>query len=350
MLLAIHPHPGSYSDHWIATCRQREIPIRLVDCWKSDIIDQLRGADALLWHWSHGSVEDQLVARQVIAAAEYLKLAVYPNSITSWHFDDKIAQKYLLEAVAAPLIPSRIFLKEEDAFKWLEEASFPQVFKLRCGAGSVNVRLVKNKSEAARLCRKMFSRGIPSYSSGFFADFQTKIHKTKDFKHFLEKAKRAFKTIRSISRARRTLPRQKNYALFQDFLPNNECDTRVSVIGRRAFAFQRFNRPGDFRASGSGRIGYDPEKIDRRCLQIAFQTSSKIDAQCMAYDFLFDAAKEPCICEISYGFMAQAVYDCPGYWDERLNWHEGHHWPQDLILDDILVAIREKNEDHRPKA
>ena len=31
--------------------------------------------------------------------------------------------------------------------------------------------------------------------------------------------------------------RKKNYAMFQRFLPGNEYDTRVTVIGNRAFAF-----------------------------------------------------------------------------------------------------------------
>jgi glutathione synthase/RimK-type ligase-like ATP-grasp enzyme len=342
MLLAIHRQPNSYSDRWIAVCEERGLPYCAVDCRKSDIIDQLRGADGLLWHWSHGSMEDQLIARQIIAAAEYMNLAVYPNSITSLHFDDKIAQKYLLEAVQAPLIPSRVFFKEEDALEWIEQARYPQVFKLRCGAGAVNVRLVKNKGDAAHWCGKMFSGGIPSYSGGFFSDIHAKIHKTRDFKHFLDKARRAVKTFKNISLSRRMLPRQKGYVLFQEFMADNEFDTRVSVIGGRAFAFLRFNRPGDFRASGSGRIVYDPAKIDRRCLRIALDTSRKINAQCMAYDFLYNAAKEPCICEISYGFMAQAVYDCTGYWDEHSNWHEGHYWPQDLILDDIQTAVRRR--------
>src|SRR6185503_17089802 len=42
------------------------------------------------------------------------------------------------------------------------------------------------------------------------------------------------------------------YILLQEFLSNNKFDTRVTVIGNRAFAYRRFNRPNDFRASGSG--------------------------------------------------------------------------------------------------
>ena len=51
---------------------------------------------------------------------------------------------------------------------------------------------------------------------------------------------------------------QRSYILWQEFIPDNQRDFRVTIIGRRyAFVFWRNNRPGDFRASGSGLIDYD---------------------------------------------------------------------------------------------
>ena len=40
---------------------------------------------------------------------------------------------------------------------------------------------------------------------------------------------------------------RRGYVYFQDFIPDNQFDTRVTVIGNRAFAFIRKVRPGDFR-------------------------------------------------------------------------------------------------------
>jgi glutathione synthase/RimK-type ligase-like ATP-grasp enzyme len=51
---------------------------------------------------------------------------------------------------------------------------------------------------------------------------------------------------------------EKNYVYFQDFIPQNDFDIRIIVIGKRAFAIKRMVRKGDFRASGSGNIKYDP--------------------------------------------------------------------------------------------
>ena len=130
--------------------------------------------------------------------------------------------------------------------------------------------------------------------------------------------------------------RHKNYALFQKFLPNNDCDTRVTVIGERAFAFRRMVREDDFRASGSGNIDYDPSKIDMRCIQLAFNVSQKMGFQSMAYDFLLNEKGEPEFCEISYTCKSCAVHNCTGYWDPEMNWHEGQYWPEYLHLVDAL--------------
>ena len=129
---------------------------------------------------------------------------------------------------------------------------------------------------------------------------------------------------------------QKNYVLFQRFLPDNEFDTRITVIGDRAFGFRRMTRKSDFRASGSGIIDYDIGKIDLRCVDIAFRVSQQLGFQSMAYDFLFTEGNEPQFCEISYTYLSRAIWKCPGYWDTKFNWHDGHYWPEYLHLVDVL--------------
>lgn len=61
----------------------------------------------------------------------------------------------------------------------------------------------------------------------------------------------------AIRNNRRMMGLTKKYVYFQDFIPGNDFDTRVTIIGDRAFGFTRNVRPGDFRASGSGNVGYD---------------------------------------------------------------------------------------------
>jgi len=158
--IAIHPRPNSFSDRWIARCEREGIPFRRIDGHASDVMSQLEGAGALLWHFSHGEPRDLLVARHVLTAATARGLHVFPDGPTAWHFDDKVAQKYLLEALGAPLVPTHVFFDEATALRWIDGTLFPKVFKLKRGSGSRNVRLVHSASEARALAHRAFRAGF----------------------------------------------------------------------------------------------------------------------------------------------------------------------------------------------
>ncbi len=334
-MIGIHQRAGSFSDRWTHYCVEKGIPFKPVDCLATDVMRQCCHLEAVLWHWANSSPRDQLVARQIIAALEAHGLIVFPDTATCWHYDDKVAQKYLLEAVKAPLIPTWVLSDRREAMTWVANTHWPKVFKLRCGAGSSNVRLVRTRRVAEKLCRQAFGRGFPS-SPGYFRDIATRLHTTTGARQFWEKLARVPRTVQRILSFRRQMPRQKGYVYFQDFLPHNAFDTRVTIIGKRAFAFIRQNRPDDFRASGSGRLDYDPARIDKRCVEIAFRVAERLGTQSLAFDFLFDPAHQPNIGEVSYCYVSSAVYGCPGHWDHNMHWHEGHTRPEDAIMEDML--------------
>src|SRR3989442_1610697 len=158
--LAIHASEGSFSERWMAYCDEHKIPYRLVNCLDSDIIAQLASVDVLLWHWHYPEPRAQLMARQVIMAAEAMGVAVFPSTTTCWHYDDKVGQKYLLEAVGGPLVPTNVFYDLREALQWIVGAVFSKVFKLRTGAGSFNVSLVPAPQGAPTLTRHAFARGF----------------------------------------------------------------------------------------------------------------------------------------------------------------------------------------------
>jgi glutathione synthase/RimK-type ligase-like ATP-grasp enzyme len=134
-----------------------------------------------------------------------------------------------------------------------------------------------------------------------------------------------------------------NYLYFQEFIPNNDSDIRIIVIDGKAFGIKRMNRENDFRASGSGTILYSQEVIDTVFVQAAFDIDKKLKAQCVAYDFVYDKNKKPLLIEISYGFANAGYDDCPGYWDEQLNWHEGKFNPYGWMVDVVLKQAHGKD-------
>lgn len=335
MKIAIHKSRWGFSQDWITYCKEKGIPYKVVNCYDSDIIDQIKDCQALMWHHHHTSVKDKIFAHQLLNAIEHSGKRVFPNFATRWHFDDKVGQKYLLESIHAPLVPSYVFYDKINAIYWIERASFPKVFKLRGGAGSTNVKLVLTRKQAKKIINVAFGSGFPLYDkTGDLKErFRKYQAKKTDLKDLLKSIRRLFFS----SQYARVFGKEKGYVLFQDFIPDNQFDIRVITIDKRAFAIKRLVRKGDFRASGSGFILYDKTEIDERCVQIAFNVTKKLNAQCVAYDFVFDDNQKPLIVEINYGFAHEAYFECPGYWDQNINWVEEKfnpaHWMVDLLLD-----------------
>jgi glutathione synthase/RimK-type ligase-like ATP-grasp enzyme len=274
------------------------------------------------------------MAHTIIPIVEQeMGIKCFPDLATCWHYDDKIRQYYILKQHGFPAIESWVFWNKKKALEWIETASFPLVFKLKSGSASHSVLLVQSKRRAAKLIRKMFGKGTVTGNIGGWKDARA-----QDTSLFKALRRKGGEIVRKLKRQEASYfwQKNKNYALFQKFLPDNKYDTRVVVIGKRAFAFRRFNRKNDFRASGSNNKDLNPDSIDREFLKLAFVISTKLKFQCMAYDFLYDENKLPQVVEMSYTFPDTTIPHCPGYWDDKLVWHKGKNWAQYFQLMDLL--------------
>lgn len=332
MRIGIHHTKDSFSDRWIAYCKEKEISYELVDCYRSDIIQQLSGCDVLMWHFNHKDSKDSKFAKQLLFSLQNAGIRVFPDYNTVWHFDDKVGQKYLLESIDAPLAPAHVFYKKQEALKWAGETDYPKVFKLRNGSGSQNVRLVRSESQAIKLIKKAFGKGFKQYEA--WSNLKERIRKYRLGKTSLWDVIKGMIRIVHPTRYARVTGREIGYVYFQDFIPDNDHDIRVIVIGDKAFALKRLVRKNDFRASGSGFILYEKEHFDDETIRISFEVSEKLQAQCMTYDYVFLEGK-PQIVEISYGFAVEAYDACAGYWNRDLSWNEGSFNPYGWMVEDI---------------
>ena len=295
--------------------------------------NKLKTCSHFIYHWG-GSSDAHQKAHAILPVIDcHLDIPVFPDWKTSWHYDDKIKGYYLLKTHDFPVIDAYIFFNKKKALDWINNlAELPLVFKLTRGAGSQNVRLIKSRREAIKLIKKMFGKGIVS---GHVPGNNIWMRQF-DFKNTLKNNVRVFYRKICGFDINKYYQLQKNYVFFQKFLPNNTFDTRVTIIGGKAFGFIRHNRKGDFRASGSGNLDFSSDLVNKDCIKTAFQISQKLGFSCMSYDFLIDRQGNPSIAEISYTFADWAIYACPGYWDNELKWHEGHFWPEYLQLIDFL--------------
>lgn len=337
MIVGIHTDLNNNFCKWLkrfeVILKENNIQTLRLDINQPDFWEIVKTLDLFIFRFQNIDSHHQ-VARSILPVIEHeLKIPVYPNHKTWWAFDDKIREWFLLNAADFPMIKSWVFFTKIEALRWLQKAKLPVVFKLKEGAGSRDVILVKNKRQAKQLIGRMFYKGMLS------ADIKhgTKARQKSD--NFVRRMKNFAKKIIGWY-TKNYDPRfwqiQKNYVYFQKFMPNNNFDTRITVIGDRALAFIRFNRENDFRSSGSGLIEYDQSKIDRRFIKLAFEITSYFNFQVMTYDFLLDNENNPKICEIGYTFLDEAVYNVPGYYNKNLEFFPGHHWPQEFILQDLL--------------
>jgi len=288
----------------------------------------VRGCDGFIWRHGHWTTMVQIAKRVLPVLERELGLVLYPDQRTCWHYDDKIAQKYLFDALGIPAPDTWIHWDDLDAtLDWATRAPYPLVLKLATGAASQNVKLVRSFAELEPWIRRLMTTGVHSL------DDETCATPHPILWGF-----------------------HKNYVLLQEFLPDNAFDTRVTVIGRRAFAFRRFNRPGDFRASGSGRVDHDQQAIAEGALRLALEAARRLGAQSLAFDIM-RRGNELVIGECSYTYVSWTVHDTPGHWTVdgppmtgRLEWHPGHVWPEEAQMEDYLQRLqcaRARKEGHR---
>jgi glutathione synthase/RimK-type ligase-like ATP-grasp enzyme len=337
-MIAIHNSTFGFHPRWIDYCKNQGIPYKLVNCYSNNLIEQLKDCKALMWHFNHNNHKDNIIAKQILFALEHTGFIVFPDFRTAWHFDDKVAQKYLFEKIGAPLVPSYVFFDKKEALQWIAKTNFPKVFKLRCGAGSQNVQLIKNKKDAFRVVNKAFGKGFPKYDA--WANLQERCRKYRlGLYPFKEIVKGVIRLLYPPDYARLG-GNELGYAYFQEFIPNNDCDIRIVVIDRKAFALKRFVRENDFRASGSGKFAYNKDEFDERCVQIGFDITRKLNLQVAVLDFVFDLYNQPLVVELSYAYSHLPYDNCPGYWDENLNWHEGRTIKEQWMVDLVWKMIK----------
>ncbi len=338
-VVALHPNLNgsisAFSRRFKTILDHNQIKSAWLDINNGIFWSELEAASYFIYRFSTFHSELQLASTIMPIIENHCKIKCFPDQKTCWHYDDKIKQYYLLRQEDVPVIDTWIFWNRSSAERFINEADLPLIFKLKSGASSTNVALIRDKNEGKRIIKRMFSsrgvknRKMPLKGSLFWLKDLFTLY---PLRHYLA-------SIRGKLGAGGINPFwqiQRDYVLFQRFLPGNIYDTRVTVIGDRAFAFRRFNRNNDFRASGSGLIDYDIKQIDQRCIEVAFRTSDLFQFQCMAYDFLVDEDNQVKIVEISYTFLDTAVFKCPGYFDRDLKFHKNRMWPQHCILSDLM--------------
>lgn len=325
-------HSTSWSHPWLDYCQGKNISHCLVDWREFGAYEILVKYDIVLWHFSHYSHQEMIFARNILNALKAAGCRVYPDNSDADHFDDKIAQSYLLNALGLPT-PTNYPLHSESAVEdWIgSESVFPIVAKLRSGSGASNVQLIKNSEELRSYSKKMFKSGFDSKPS-LLLKVASNISSTRSLKQFLQRLKRAPEFFFSRKSAGKR-SNESGYIYLQEFIPKVPYDLKVVVVGEKLSFICRGVREGDFRASGSGDLFYDHSLMSQAIIDSAFNAADAMNSDCTGFDMIIDPRTgSPVILEVSYGFSHLAIIDAGGFYSRDGSWKEiPLNAPQELL-------------------
>lgn len=332
----------SYSKRWLKLARELDVEAVPVDVFAPDIFDTIAACDAFMWRYDPPAHTRLHADRLLTAIEEGMRMPVFPSLESRWHFEDKIGQAYFLAAAGIPIPVTTVCWSREHAVRFCADATYPFVLKLATGYQGSNVRLVTNRDDALFHVEQLFGHGAialsqrPASHAGLL---WRRVRAAVD----LFKGRNPFGPTADAEL-------QYGYFLAQEFLPDNPFDVRVTITGNRAFVFRRFNRPGDFRASGSGLIDWDPAQVGEDAVRLAYRVASHLGAQTVGVDII-RRGREPVVVELTLAYASWALRDCPGHWVLHgepdfgsLEWVDGSLEPADAILADFVAQIRRTQE------
>jgi hypothetical protein len=319
------PRHQSYSARWTELLTRDGHEVVPVDVYAPDFFERVRTCEGFLWWFPPLPFPRDAGKRIMLALSHATDLVLFPDWKEAWHYDDKVAQFYLLQASGIPMPPTRVFWRYADAIAFLRDARYPLVMKLASGFFANNVRLVRSRAEGEKWARWLFSSGL----SNLHHPFNRLV--LKELFGLWRRTTRKLDVSHGGD--------ERGYILLQEFVPGNDFDTRVNVIGDRVFATRRFNRPNDFRASGSGLLNMDPASLDRDALALGLHAGRVLGMHTLSLDILRRDDK-PVVTEVSFGYEASHVSMRPGHWrGDALTWVEGSMRPEDALLEDFLSRL-----------
>ena len=334
----LRPRLTTYSSYWMKYCEAHQYEYKAFDPYDSEIVDKIRNYDIILFDHHQADYRDVLFAKQLLFSLEQAGKIVFPNFRTGWHFDDKLGQKYLFEALGVQAAKSWVFYDKKSAYEWIETTDFPKVFKLRGGAGSANVMLAHNAREAKRFVKRAFGRGFAQFRGCDYVRDRYKAYKAKkiNLKALLRSCGRL---IIPTEYTKMHAP-EKGYAYFQEFIPNDGFDYRLEIANNKAIAMVRMCREGDFRASGGHDDRYDASLIQQDVVEFAFECYDKLEAQSVALDIVREKESGKLyLIEVSYCYGLDADEFAHGYWTRDGEHHRepfnGLYW----MIEEVIKAV-----------
>lgn len=273
-------------------CTALGLEHRTIRIGADDWAEQLAGVDCFVWRLVMGDPSIMAEARSKIPLIEAMGIRCFPSAQMLWLYDDKIRETFFLRQHGYPTPRTWVFFDESEARHFVRVARYPLVAKSHTGAGAGGVELIATRATAEAMLDRIWRPETIWDKAAVKYYYQPRLRKGDVL------LERRF-------RYRDCCPR---YIYLQEFV-ETEYDWRLTTLGRDLISvFVRRNRPGDFRASGSGLW----DKVDERELpgeacDLALRISNRHGFSCMTFDFM-RGDRGWVIGELSYTFVLNDIY------------------------------------------
>ncbi|MGA1821098.1 MAG: ATP-grasp domain-containing protein [Thermoplasmatota archaeon] len=297
-------HSICYWEKYRKFLKHNRIRYDFVDIDRRDWMDQVKKFDMIIWH-PHSDPATLANAKSKIYFMEkHLGKICYPPYREMWYYEDKVRLAYLFELHDLPLVKTFITNDRKEAEEYVKTAKYPFISKIRTGAGSRGVELIRDRKSAEKFVKEVFERGRETYWSYI---------------------------------------RQKGYVYFQEYVPDLEYDLRIIVVGNKYQGYYKMTPEKDFRASGAGII--EKKDLPEEALDIARKVKDRLKANTLAVDMVYcEKEKKYRIIETSIFVQIrttrQLIIDgIPGYYeftDGEYVFKEGRFWTQEWTLEEVM--------------
>lgn len=232
--------PYHYHQYYQFACLDMEVSYRVIDILRNDWLEQVKSSDCrafLVWP-PLGTTVLKEIADERIWIMEDLGLMVYPSYKEIWFLDNKRRVYHWLKAKDYPVPQFWDFCTYQDAMEFINNTSYPVVFKSVHGGVSSGVVICRSPHTARLLVKNCFNKGF-------------------------------------LRRGADKRDRQWDYILFQEYLP--EVDEHRIIRINESFIYLQKVRRGDFH-SGSGVMKWGVKREDLFNLALKITNDSGFDS------------------------------------------------------------------------
>ncbi|MDN5354457.1 MAG: hypothetical protein PWQ09_1213 [Candidatus Cloacimonadota bacterium] len=225
---------------YVESCKELGIDYEIIDIIGDNWLDEILASDCegfLCRTPSKFQERKDMFNEKLYVINKMLNKPIYPSYDELYIHENKKMMYYFLKLNGLPHVKTNIFYRKQDYYDFLEKAEFPIVFKTSIGSTSKGVEIIKTKSRAKKIGRKVFGILNNKLAKGYTPQTTGKIIPI---------------------RARGLL--QRHFILLQKFV-DIKWEWRVVKIGESYFGHQKLLE-GYF-ASGAAKKGWvkPPEEL-----------------------------------------------------------------------------------------